>query len=226
MSNKQRIAILGAGCHGKVLLDAILAGGQHEVAGFLDDDTAKQGQHLLGFPILGTTSELRTLSKRQRLTGVALGIGDNYLRYEKLLQVQAAGLKPVSVIHPGAHISRFAELGEAVVVLACAVVNPGAVLEENVCVNTAASVDHDVHLYRHCHVYPGATLTGMVSVGEFSYIGSGATVIPGVRVGAYSYVGAGATVIAEVPDGVVVAGVPARQIVQQAKRPAHMLSQT
>lgn len=47
-------------------------------------------------------------------------------------------------------------------------------------------------------------------------IGSGALILPGVTIGVGALVGAGAVVTRDVPDGAVVAGVPARQ---QRSRP-------
>jgi len=49
-----------------------------------------------------------------------------------------------------------------------------------------------------------------VRVGDLSWIGIGASVRQLVRIGGGVMVGAGAVVIADVPDGVTVAGVPAR----------------
>jgi UDP-perosamine 4-acetyltransferase len=49
-------------------------------------------------------------------------------------------------------------------------------------------------------------------------VGIGATVIEKVRIGAGAFVGAGAVVIRDVPDNVVVAGVPAR-ILREASSP-------
>jgi acetyltransferase EpsM len=48
-----RVAVAGAGGHAKVVADALLAAGQGEFAGFLDDDPAGWGSHILGLPILG-----------------------------------------------------------------------------------------------------------------------------------------------------------------------------
>jgi acetyltransferase-like isoleucine patch superfamily enzyme len=41
-------------------------------------------------------------------------------------------------------------------------------------------------------------------------IGSNATILPGVTIGAFALIGAGSVVTSDVPDGVTVAGVPAR----------------
>ena len=104
-------------------------------------------------------------------------------------------------------------------VLAGSVINPGSVLEDNVCVNTCGSIDHDCHLGYSCHVFPNATLAGGVQVGEYSYIGTGAAVIPNRKIGRFAYVGAGAVVIDDVAEGVKVAGVPARNIGGQSEQP-------
>lgn len=53
-----------------------------------------------------------------------------------------------------------------------------------------------------------------VTVGDDCWIGGGAVICPGVTIGARSVVGAGSVVTKDVPEGVVVAGNPARIIRQ------------
>ena len=48
-SSKRRTLIVGAGGHGKVVLDAVLSADQLEVVGFLDDDREKWGSDSSGF---------------------------------------------------------------------------------------------------------------------------------------------------------------------------------
>ena len=215
----RRVFVAGAGGHGKVVIDALLSVGDVEIAGVIDDDEQKLGQHVLGIPIVGSTAELTFLAPKYGVAGVALAIGNNYIREQKFRKVKNAGLSALRVIHPSACISRFVSLGEGVVVLAGSVINPGSVLEDNVCVNTCASVDHDNHLKHSCHVYPNAALAGGVCIGEFSYIGTGATVVPNCRIGRFAYVGAGAVVIKDVEEGLKVAGVPALKIGVQSELP-------
>src|ERR1700722_11713473 len=217
--NKCRVIVWGAGGHGKVIVDALLAAGSCTVLGILDDDQTKAGTKVLGVLVSHSPADLEALSKTFDFDHVAIGIGDNYARHKKFQQVKSCGLKAMNVIHPSAHISRFVELGAGVTVLAGAVINPGTVIEDNVCVNTAASIDHDNYLEASCHIFPNATLTGGVRVGQFAYVGSGAVVAPNLFVHKYSQVGAGAVVLKDVLEGALVAGVPAAEIGKQLKRP-------
>lgn len=215
---RQKLILWGAGGHGKSVADALLTRNDCDLVGIIDDDPSKLGKSLLGIQI--RFSNLREITGTVDCDGIAIAIGDNYTRYQKLMDVKKSGFKTVNVIHPSAHISRFVELGEGVTILAGATVNAGTVIEDGTCVNTSASVDHDNHLERCCHILPNATLAGTVRVGAFAYVGSGAVVVPNLTVEKYSYVGAGAVVIRDVPEGAIVGGVPARLIGRQLRRPA------
>jgi len=59
-----------------------------------------------------------------------------------------------------------------------------------------------------------------VEVGPGCDIGINATLLPGARLGSGVQVGAGAVVVGEVPDGAIVAGVPARVLRYRAGAPA------
>ena len=54
--------------------------------------------------------------------------------------------------------------------------------------------------------------TGQVVIGDDVWIGANAVVLPNVSIGCHSVVAAGAVVTKDVPDGCVVAGVPAKII--------------
>lgn len=72
----------------------------------------------------------------------------------------------------------------------------------------------------HCHIGAGAVLAGVIEpasatpviVEDNVLVGANAVVIEGVHIGKNSVVAAGAVVVEDVPEDVVVAGVPARII--------------
>lgn len=207
-----RVGVYGSGGHGKVVADIVAAEGRHEIVAFLDDNPAKEGSRIGSVGVRVTGDRLAAIARELKLEGVALGIGDNHVRAKTADRCRAAGLEVIRAIHPRSVIAQSVELGVGVVVMAGAVVNPFARLEEGSVVNTSASVDHDCIIHRYAHVFPGAHLAGTVEVGEFSYIGMGASVIQNRKVGARAIVGAGAVVIKDVEDGVTVVGVPARRV--------------
>src|ERR1700686_3531634 len=113
-----RVFVVGAGGHGKEVIDAFLGVGECEIAGVIDDDEQKTGQPVLGIPVVGSSTQLSVLAGEYGVSGIALAIGNNYIREQKFREVKAIGLTVLSVVHPSACISRFAILGEGVVVLA------------------------------------------------------------------------------------------------------------
>ncbi len=205
---------LGAGGHARVVLDILSYDDNCEVVGLLDPDPDLWGKDVLGVPILGDDSLLPKLHN-DGVCHAFLGLGhvaDSQSRralYEKLL---AQGFEPLSAIHPASVVAESASLKRGVTLMAGALIGPCACLGENVIVNTGAIIEHDCRIEAHAHVAPGARLAGNVRVARGALVGIGATVVQGTSIGEEAVVGAGAVVLKDVPNGVVVAGVPAKII--------------
>lgn len=206
-----QVVIIGAGGHGKVVLDILRAAGRYEPVGFLDADPALAGTVVGGLPVLGPANLLPRL-RQQKVRGAVVAIGDNRARREYAGLVREYGLERVSAVHPAASVSPTARLGANVVVAAGAVVCTEARVDDSAVVNTAAVVDHEGHVGEAAHVAPAACLAGRVRVGPLAFVGIGAQVIQCRSVGEGSVVGAGAVVIEDVPPWATVVGVPARVI--------------
>jgi sugar O-acyltransferase (sialic acid O-acetyltransferase NeuD family) len=200
------LLIIGAGGHGKVVADTALALGWSGIA-FLDD-RAPDLPEPLGLPVLGA---LRDLQAEAGGFGHAIvAIGDSRLRLTWSQRCREAGLQIVSLIHPSAAVSRFAQLEPGSVVFAQAAINADARLGAACIINTGATVDHDCLIGAGVHVCPGAHLAGEVRVGDGAWIGIGAAIRQGINIGAHATVGAGAVVVADVAESATVVGVPAR----------------
>jgi sugar O-acyltransferase (sialic acid O-acetyltransferase NeuD family) len=205
------VVLIGAGGHGRVVLDILRSAGIHRPVGFLDADPQLTGKKIDGLPVLGQVNFLPKL-KGMKVKGIIVSIGDNYPRRQYFKKVREAGFELVNAIHPSSSISEKAELGRNVVVSAGAVISTDAHIGDSVIINTAAVVDHECRIAEAAHICPSATLAGRVSVGEEAFIGLGCNIIQCLKIGSHATVGAGAVVIDDVPDGATVVGVPARVI--------------
>ena len=203
-----RLAILGASGHGKVVADAALASGWKTVC-FFDDDWPTVSA-IGSWPVVGATPDL--IRNHEQFDGAVVAIGANAARLCRQRELVHSGVMLVSIVHPSAVVSPYANVGVGTVICAGAIVGPFARLGEGCIVNSCASVDHDCELADAVHISPGAHLGGGVQVGEASWIGIGAVVIPNRQVGAGVIVGAGAVVVSSVNGPVTVVGVPARPV--------------
>jgi sugar O-acyltransferase (sialic acid O-acetyltransferase NeuD family) len=204
----KRLAILGASGHGKVVADTAECCGWQTVEFF--DDAWPGLQKNSFWPVVGDTAAL--MKRLADFDGVVVAIGNNCIRHAKLLELRAAGACVVTVVHPGAIVSRYASIGQGTVVFAGAVVNAKACIGQGAILNTGCSIDHDCALGDAVHISPGVRLAGGVYVGDLSWIGIGASVRQLVRIGERVMVGAGSAVVSDIPNDVTVAGVPAKRM--------------
>ena len=205
---------IGHGGHASVLLDCLEHDRRVVVAGALARDPTTAGTLFQTLPVLGGDDLLPSLPTRG-ITHFVVAVGgthDNKPRRALFEQAVAAGLAPLTVVHPRAVVSATASVGPGCQLLAGAIVGPGARLGANVIVNSGAIIEHDCEVGDHVHVATGAQLASTVTIGMGAHIGAGATVIQLKRVGEWAVVGAGAVVVRDVADGTVVVGVPARPI--------------
>lgn len=204
---RQRIVILGAGGHARVVGDALQQSG-FQVVGFLDDNPALTGTTILGLPVLGPLEHAANLD----VDGAIVGIGENHVRAKCCARLRAWGIPLVRAIHPSAIVSAHAILGEGIAILERAVIEAGAHIGENAIINAGAIIAHDCRVGNHAHIAIGSMLAGGVEIGEGTLLGAGAVVIPYKKVGEWSIVGAGAVVTADLPAHVTAVGGPARII--------------
>ena len=203
-----KLAILGASGHGKVIADAALCMGVNTVVFFDDKWPLLDG--ISEWNVIGNTALL--LSNTIDSDGIIIAIGDNTIRNNKARVLSDRGYSLTKIIHPSAIISRFASIGEGSVIFAGAIVNPDCIIGKNCIINSGAIIEHDCVLGDGVHISPGARLAGNVRVGDLSWIGIGACVRQQINIGNSVIVGAGSVVINDVEDNSTVIGIPGRTV--------------
>jgi sugar O-acyltransferase (sialic acid O-acetyltransferase NeuD family) len=209
----ERIAVLGAGGHAKVVVDALLSIGCFEIVGLVVADT-EAAEGLLGIGVVGDHAVLPALLA-SGVTALAMGvgsIGDVSAREQLFESCLRDGFSFPAIVHPAASVSAHAEVGDGAYVGPHATVCAGARLGFGCIVNSGSVVDHDCTVGDFAHVAPGAALSGNVAVGRGAHIGTGAAVAHGISIGAGALIGAGAAVVDDVPERVVAFGVPCRVV--------------
>lgn len=123
-------------------------------------------------------------------------------------------------IEPGSIIRDKVSIGKNAVIMMGAVINIGAEIGEGTMVDMNAVVGARGQLGKRVHLGAGAVVAGVLEppsktpciIEDDVLIGANAVILEGVRVGKGSVVAAGSVVVEDVPNGVVVAGTPAKII--------------
>lgn len=199
-----KLIIIGAGGHGRVIADIAYLNGYRDIA-FLDDaDIETSG----GFPVVGKVSDFEKYSG----SDFVVAFGDNMFRERITRNICEYGLKLITLIHPRAVLARDVVVGKGTVIMAGAVVNTGTIIGDGSIINTCSSVDHDCVIGAYSHIAVGAHVAGEVKVGDRVFIGAGGVVIHDIKICDDTVVGAGAVVVKNVLKKGVYVGVPATLI--------------
>lgn len=199
----KKLAIIGAGGHGKVAADIAELSGWGQIE-FFDDHP----NPLYPWNIVGSCNDLFA-HNFNNYEGIFIAIGNNTHRkkFFTLLQDQDANL--ISLIHPNATISPYTTIKDGCLIAANTVINPGSIIGLGCIINTGAIIDHDCIIGNFSHIAPRATLAGHVQVGQNSWIGLGSSIIQQIKIADDIYIGAGSLVIKNLELSGLYYGTPA-----------------
>ncbi len=203
------IILVGAGGHAKVCIELLQAMGCHLDYCVGGPDSPDK---CLDIPVLKGDDNLLPLH-RAGYNKAFVAVGSNSLRVRLARLVIEIGYHLVNAISPHAIVSPSTKLGKGIAIMAGAVINADATIDDLSIINTGVTIDHDCKIEKAVHIAPQSGLAGKVHVGEYSLLGIGCKVIPEVKIGKNVEIGAGSVVISDIADNSKVAGVPARTIV-------------
>lgn len=204
---KNKLLIIGASGHGKVVADIALKINRWQSISFLDD---KKGiKTSMGLDVIGTSEDVFTHIEEYE---IFVGIGNNTTRQRIYEMLETFGASIPVLIHPDAVIGSHVEIGIGTVVMAGVIVNCFTKIGKGCIINTGSTVDHENNIEDFVHISPGAHLAGTVKVGQGSWVGIGSVVSNNVNITSGCKVGAGSVVVKDIIEPGVYVGVPARKL--------------
>ncbi|MDX6692314.1 MAG: hypothetical protein QOG15_3771 [Solirubrobacteraceae bacterium] len=180
-----------------------------DVAGLIElHDPARVGTQIHGFEVvaLGPPPDPEATS--------IVGAGGD--RVAICDQLEGAGWRFATVIHPRAHVPRSAQLGPGTLAGPGAILGAAVRTGRHAVLGRGCTIGHHTVLGDFVTINPGVHVAGNAALGEGAFVGIGAAIRDHVRVGARALVAAGAVVVADVPAGAEVRGVPARPVERAA----------
>jgi sugar O-acyltransferase (sialic acid O-acetyltransferase NeuD family) len=116
------------------------------------------------------------------------------------------------LIHPAAHISPWAQIGEGCVVSAGAVVTADVIIGNHAQLNLYSTVCHDARIGDFFTTAPAANVNGHCTFGDQVYLGSNAAVKQNVCICSNVTVGMGAVVVKDITEPGTYIGNPLRKL--------------
>lgn len=203
---KDKLLIIGAGGHGKVVADIALSMNKWKHISFLDDKNIK---YQMGIEVIGKTADAFKYIKEW---DIFVAIGNNGIRENIQNELKAEGANFPTLIHPSAVIGRSVEIGEGTVIMANVVINCCTKIGNGCIINTGATIDHDNFIEDYVHISPGVHIAGTVKIGKGTWIGVGSIVSNNVYITSNCIIGAGAVVVKDIIEAGTYVGVPAKKI--------------
>jgi len=141
----KEIILIGAGGHGRVVLDTILSNPKAniKVIGFLDDGDIEE---IAGIKKIGNISEWKKYKDKK----FHIAIGNNSFR-EKLAK-EIGEERLITIVHKTAYVSNMSEIRKGSYIGAMVIVNPKSKIGKCSIINTGSIVEHDCEIGDYAHL--------------------------------------------------------------------------
>ena len=208
----QKIILIGGGGHCKAAIDVIESRGEFEIFGILDVPE-KVGQTILGYPIIGTDSEISKFTEECKNFHITVGQIKNANLRKKLFKLvkDNGGSLPV-IASKNAHVSKHSSIQEGTIIMHNVIVNPGAEVGSCCILNSGCLIEHDAQIGNFNHISTNAVINGDCKVGNDCFIGSNSVISNGVSIPSETLIAAGAAVYKSLKQSGTYLGFPLRRI--------------
>ena len=215
MNKSVDVVIIGAGGHGREILDIVIEnkndGDRLNPIGFIDDDISMRGEIVDGYEVICGSGQIGDHFDYSEVNLVC-GIGDPKINRMVVQRLLHQGYKFVSVVSNRAFVARNVCLGNGSVIFPAVNINTGCKIGRFVTVNIGSTISHDSRIGDFSNINPGCHIAGNVNIEEGCYVGMGSSVIQNIQIGERCVVGAGSVVVQNFGENLLLYGVPAKKI--------------
>lgn len=178
--------------------------------GFLDDNEELHGKKINNYPVLGGTADAAKYSE----CFFICAIGNARIREMVIerLSLYNRNIKYATLIDPSVEMSNYVSVGEGTIICAHSILTVNIQIGRHVIINLDCTIGHDCEIQDFSTVYPGANISGCVSIGHNTEIGTGVQIIQGKRIGSSTIIGAGSVVVKDIPQNCTAVGCPAQPV--------------
>ncbi|WP_257314209.1 hypothetical protein [Geothrix fuzhouensis] len=152
---------------------------------------------------------------QSKVDGLVMGIGTPSTKFRLVTELRSRFPEKTwpNLIHPSvlfdAGSTRF---GMGVVLCAGSIATVNTFFDDFAMVNLKCTIGHESTIGPYSVLNPTVNISGNVTLGEQVLVGTGAQALQNLRIGSRATIGAGSVVTKDVPDGLTVAGVPAKPL--------------
>jgi len=182
------VYIVGAGSHGRVTHEILVAQGLGQRIVFVDDNRDLWGSKIHHCEVCGGTDFLMTQDFSR--AGAVLAMGHPQVRALVSAKLESRGVRFINAIHPSAFVAKSARLGVGLTIGAQSIINADAHVDSHVIINNAVLIEHDVLVGRGSNLCPMAMIGSGSEIGSRVFISSRAGTLPQVRIGDDCVIGA------------------------------------
>jgi len=202
------VYVLGAGKHATEVSEYFSSHQEYNLAGYVINVDHHDQHSSLRKPVIQLHDFIKQYPPSSKLA--LIGAIGNYQRKSIISLLTEKGYSFINIIHPHNYLSPTLKMGTGNCIAPGGVINTQVSIGNHCIINTLCNISHDCIIDDYVTISPGVTVAGNVHIQEGVFVGAGATIIPGLTIGKGAYIAAGASVTQNVPENVMVAGVPAR----------------